>query len=121
MAKSKEKFIEKFKKSLGNISVACEGSNISRQTFYNWKNDDDIFAKTIDDIQERNIDFAETKLIDAVRQGKTAELLFYLKTKGKHRGYYEQSSMDITSGGNTFKKIEIEIIDKENDNTNKGD
>ena len=34
-------------------------------------------------------------LIKNIREGKTAEIIFYLKTKGKKRGYVERSEIEI--------------------------
>jgi len=106
--KNKEKFLENFKLSLGNISISCEASNISRQTYYNWRKQDGDFAKQCEDIEERNLDLAEMKLLTAIREGKTAELLFYLKTKGKSRGYVERQEI---TGAQGQKLFEVRIID----------
>lgn len=106
--KSKEKFLENFKLSLGNISISCEASGISRQTYYNWVKQDTTFAQECKDIEERNLDLAEMKLLNAIREGKTAELLFYLKTKGKKRGYVERQEITGIDGQQLF---EVRIID----------
>lgn len=106
--KSKDKFLENFKLSLGNISISCEASGISRQTYYNWIKQDPDFANQCKDIEERNLDLAEMKLLNAIREGKTAELLFYLKTKGKKRGYVERQEITGAEGQQLF---EVRIID----------
>jgi hypothetical protein len=106
--KSKQKFLENFKLSLGNISISCEASGISRQTYYNWIKQDTDFANECKDIEERNLDLAEMKLLNAIREGKTAELLFYLKTKGKKRGYVERQEITGAEGQQLF---EVRIID----------
>ncbi len=106
--KSKEKFLDNFKLSLGNISISCEASGISRQTYYNWLKQDAEFQQTCKDIEERNLDLAEMKLLNAIREGKTAELLFYLKTKGKKRGYVERQEITGADGQQLF---EVRIID----------
>ena len=106
--KSKEKFLENFKLSLGNISISCEASGISRQTYYNWRKQDPDFSQLCEDIEERNLDLAEMKLLNAIREGRTAELLFYLKTKGKKRGYVERQEITGIDGQQLF---EVRIID----------
>ncbi len=106
--KSKQHFLENFKLSAANISISCEASNISRQTYYNWRKQDGDFARDCEDIEERNLDLAEMKLLTAIREGKTAELLFYLKTKGKKRGYVERQEI---TGANGQKLFEVRIID----------
>ena len=37
-----------------------------------------------------NLDFAETMLMKHIREGDTTSLIFYLKTKGRERGYVER-------------------------------
>tara|TARA_B100001113_G_C20552158_1_gene380888 strand:+ start:114 stop:503 length:390 start_codon:yes stop_codon:yes gene_type:complete len=106
--KSKDKFLDNFKLSLGNISISCEASGISRQTYYNWRKQDAEFSQQCEDIEERNLDLAEMKLLNAIREGKTAELLFYLKTKGKRRGYVERQEITGIDGQQLF---EVRIID----------
>jgi hypothetical protein len=110
--KSKEKFLENFKLSLANISISCEASGISRQTYYNWRKNDNQFRSDCEEIEERNLDLAEMKLLNAIREGKTAELLFYLKTKGKKRGYVERQEITGVDGQKLF---EVRIIDTKED------
>ena len=46
-----------------------------------------------------------------IRDGKTAEILFYLKTKGKGRGYIERQ--EISEIGD--KMFEVKIVKNETD------
>ena len=86
---TKKIFLELFENSMGNISFACKGSNISRQTYYNWVDNDQDFADQVSNVNESLLDFAESKLAERIKSGHTAELIFFLKTKGKKRGYSE--------------------------------
>ena len=88
--KKKKAFLEIYEKTFGNISASCKQTNISRQTFYDWKKKDELFAERESEIKEGLLDFAETQLYSAIRNGRTAELIFFLKTKGRERGYSEQ-------------------------------
>lgn len=99
--KKKASFLEIFERTFGNISVACKHNKIARQTFYNWKKEDEDFKAKCQEIEEGLMDFAETQLYNAIRNGKTAELIFYLKTKAKERGYTEQVTVltdEVPSG-----------------------
>lgn len=99
--KKRDSFLEIYERTFGNISVACKHTNISRQTFYNWKKKHDEFSEKVEEIEEGLMDFAETQLYNAIRNGKTAELIFFLKTKGKGRGYSEQMTIltdEVPSG-----------------------
>ena len=110
--KDKEVFIKSYKEHK-TISAACEAANISRVTFYEWKNNDEDFTQRIVEIDESRIDYVEGKLFENIDANKTNEILFYLKTKGKNRGYVERQEHQIDGGFPT--KIEIEIIDENKD------
>jgi len=85
----KRTFLEIFNKKLGNVKAACEASNISRGTYYKWVENDKEFAENAHNVFEGLKDMAETKLQQAIHAGKTAELIFFLKTKCQDRGYIE--------------------------------
>jgi hypothetical protein len=42
------------------------------------------------EIVEETIDFAEAQLLKNIKDGKEPSLIFFLKTKAKHRGYVEK-------------------------------
>ena len=75
----------------GIITTACEAVGISRETYRNWKNKDPEFRQQAEDIEETQIDMVEGKLLNAIERGDTTAIIFYLKTKGKKRGYSEKA------------------------------
>jgi hypothetical protein len=89
----KKSFIEAWENSFGNITVACKALKMSRQTFYDWKNEDEVFKQALKDAEPGEIflDFAESALQNKIRKGDTTAIIFALKTKGKKRGYIERS------------------------------
>jgi len=93
----KKKFIEAYENSACNVSVACKSIGISRNCFYDWRKNDSEFHDALNELEEGVIDLAETMLYKGIREGKTAELIFFLKTKGKKRGYIERIEMDDIS------------------------
>ena len=100
----KQAVIEQLKESLGIVTTACINAGIDRSTFYEWMKNDAEFAKAVDDIEDVTLDFVEGKLLQNVKDNDTQSILFYLKTKGKRRGYTERTEIqaDITSGGKAF-------------------
>jgi len=104
--KDKQKFLELLSKNAGNVSRACSAMNINRRTFYNWMEKEESFKFVVDEIQESLIDNAESELQKLIKDGNTAAILFFLKTKAKSRGYIERQEQDITSKG---EKISINI------------
>lgn len=96
MEPKKKNFIRAYRETLGVIKYACEQVSISRRTFYNWLESDAEFKQAVEDISEEAIDFAENALKKKIREGDTTATIFYLKTKGKKRGYVERTEVDAT-------------------------
>ena len=98
----KEMLLEGLVKSLGVITSACAIANVSRTSYYSYYNDDDEFAKEVDEVSNIALDFAESQLFDLIKDKNITAIIFFLKTQGRHRGYSE--------------RIEYEKIDPENMN-----
>ena len=62
-----------------------------------------------------SLDYAESKLLENIRANKETSIIFYLKTKGKKRGYSERSELDITTDGDKINEVKIEIIKPKSD------
>lgn len=98
----KKAMIQALEKSLGVVTTACKKIGIGRTTFYQWLKDDEDFKKEVDDINNVVLDFAESQLHKQIKEGSTAATIFYLKTKGKRRGYVEKSEIETTHNINDF-------------------
>ncbi len=103
----KQKFLEALAAASGNKSTACENCKIGRRTVYEWIDADEEFAKSVDEVSEGVIDFVEDKLHTLIKDNNVAAIIFFLKTRAKHRGYTESSDMSITlpKGG-----IKVQVI-----------
>ena len=90
--------IEALEKTLGVVTTACKSVGICRYTFYKWLKDDKEFADKVNGIQDVAIDYVESKLYQLIKGENPTAIIFYLKTKAKHRGYQEsiQHSGDLT-------------------------
>ena len=109
----KKAIIEALEKSLGVVTTACKTVGIGRTTFYGWIQEDEEFANQVNDIQNITLDFAESQLHKQIKDGNTTATIFYLKTKGKKRGYIERQ--EITGADGMPTNFQIEIIDKTED------
>ena len=92
----KKAMIEALTKCLGIVTVACKEVDIARQTHYRWMQEDEDYKKAVDDVADVALDFAESKLHKQIEKEDTTATIFYLKTKGKKRGYIEKTDMDHT-------------------------
>lgn len=135
----KKKALEALELHRGIVSIACRAIGLARSTFYLWKEEDDEFRKAIEEINEVSIDYVENKLFELIdgiwiesdnkvnmsvgpdgveieptvykQKPDTTAVIFYLKTKGKKRGYVEKSEVSLSNsedqvfeiGGQTIK------------------
>lgn len=93
---NKKALLEALEKSLGVVTTACKSVGISRVMFYEYLKQDAEFKAAVDDVENIALDFAESQLHKQIQQGNPTSTIFYLKTKGKGRGYVERSEQEIT-------------------------
>jgi len=104
-SKTKELMLESLKKNLGNVSLATKEVGIDRTTHYNWMKKDKKYKKAVNEMDDFVLDFAENALFKNINKGNVTAQIFYLKTKGKKRGYVEQTNQEITHKGDGFKLV----------------
>ena len=104
---NKKKVLEALEKSFGVVTTACKAVGVSRTQFYQWLKDDAEFKKQVDDINNIALDMAESQLHKQIINGNTSATIFYLKTKGKNRGYVERQEL---TGFEGTKLFDIEIV-----------
>ena len=109
----KESILKALEKNLGVVTLSCRKADIPRSTFYKWLKTDEEFAKQVKDIDNVALDFAESELFKQIQNGIPASTIFYLKTRGKKRGYIERT--EITGAEGMPNNFQIEIIDKTED------
>lgn len=94
MAKSditKKAILQALEKTLGVVTTACKNVGVSRETYYKYLREDDSFREKVEDIENIALDFAESKLHGQINGDNITAIIFYLKTKGKKRGYIERT------------------------------
>ena len=77
----------------GNISQACEIAGVSRASFNYHRANYPEFRFAVEEILDSLIDEVESALMDQIRNGNTQATMFFLKTRGKDRGYVEQTNI----------------------------
>jgi hypothetical protein len=95
---NKKGMIEALEKSLGIVTTACKAVGISRETHYRWLSEDENYKASVDSIADIALDFAESKLHKSIENGSDTACIFYLKTKGKRRGYIERNEITGADG-----------------------
>ena len=108
---------------MGNKTEISESLGIARKTLYEWIDKDDDLNEAIKAQEEANIDFTESKLFERINgyehddvhisnfQGTITQtelikhyppdptsIIFFLKTRAKHRGYIERQEITGKDG-----------------------
>jgi hypothetical protein len=91
----KRAMIKALEASLGIVTTACKNAKVSRRTYYNWLKEDEAFKEAVEDIHNISLDFAESKLYDLIKDDNVTATIFYLKTRGKKRGYIERQELSV--------------------------
>ncbi len=86
----KKEFPIVLRNCLGIVSTACDRLKVSRSWYYEMRKSDLEFRQTCDDVNEVVVDYVEGKLLELIEDKNPAAIIFYAKTKGKHRGYVER-------------------------------
>jgi hypothetical protein len=94
----KKAMLEALEKSLGVVTTAARAAGIERTTHYVWMKEDAEYKEAVDSISDLAIDFVESHLHQLIQGGDTAATIFYLKTKGKKRGYVERQEITGEEG-----------------------
>lgn len=115
----KKAMLEALEKSLGIVTTAAKSVGITRKTHYDWLNKDAQYRKAVTELEDLALDYVESKLFKNIEKEKEASVFFYMKTKGKKRGYVERQEI-VHQGAMPVSKISEEamqeidkILDKE--------
>jgi Bacterial regulatory protein, Fis family len=85
--------------SAGILSAAAVKLGCTPRTVRNYLDRSEQLRDVEAEILDQNLDLAETKLLTAIRDGNLTAVIFYLKTKGKARGYTERAEVTGADGG----------------------
>ena len=103
----KDKHIEEaLIKSGGFVSQTAKMLGVTSQAIYLRLKKSPELQAVKEAIEEAYLDLAESKLISQVNEGNLGAICFYLKCKGKQRGYVERQEHTGADG----KPIEISEI-----------
>ena len=108
----KRAMLKALENALGVVTVACASVKIERVTHYRWLKEDEEYRTAVEDLENVALDFAENKLHQNIKNGDVASTIFYLKTKGKKRGYTEKQELDVNANLTGGISIDEWIKDK---------
>ena len=102
---NKQKLLKSLKKNQGLVSTSCDEVGVSVEFYYYHYHKDEKFKAEVDLINEKVIDFAESKLYEKIQEGSEKSIHFLLRYRGRKRGYTD--SIDITSDGKNITEIRL--------------
>lgn len=105
---NKEKLLECMEKALGVVTVGCKMAGLNRQNHYNFMEADPDYRERYNALANVALDFAESALHKQIGAGEVASTIFYLKTKGKGRGYVEKVEIE----GSIKRDDELKDLDE---------
>lgn len=100
-----EEVIGAIGKHNGNLSAVARQLKVSRQAVYNHLENDPAAKEALEQARETMLDNAESVLYRKVLEGSTPELIFFLKTQGKSRGYTERQEVTGADGAAITIKV----------------
>ena len=89
--KKKEAMLRLFASPLGLVTKALESVGIDRRTHYRWMKEDEEYSQAVRDVESVSRSRSQSKLHKLIESGNPVAIIFYLKTKGKARGYVQRS------------------------------
>lgn len=75
------------KHSLGIVKPASKLAKIGRATHYHWLKTCEKYKESYEYILGFLGDLSEASLLNLIAMGNASSTIFYLSTKGRHRGY----------------------------------
>ena len=91
---NKTAMIAALENSLGIVTTACKEVGVSRESHYRWMREDASYKESVESVTDVAIDVVESKLYELIKQGNVTSVIFYLKTKGRKRGYSEHHELE---------------------------
>lgn len=83
----------------GFISLAAQRLGCSTRTIQRRLASSARLQEALREISDKKLDLAEASLIKAIDRGESWAVCFFLKCKGKERGYVERQEVTGANGG----------------------
>jgi len=94
-----ERIIEAIYASRGLLTLAAKKAGVCYRTVIRYAEEFESVKKAIDESQNQMLDVAEGKLFQAIGAENMTAIIFFLKTRGKARGYVERQEFSGPEGG----------------------
>ncbi len=103
----KAKYLETLYKHHGLVIDTCKAAGVALHVYYRWMKEDPEFSDRVAQIKDTAIDYVESQLFKQIAGNVPQSTIFFLKTRGKDRGYTERHEVTGKDGA----PIEIRVIE----------
>ena len=91
---TEEQIAKALKASGGLITHAARKLGVTQPAVSQRVKSSEFLQAVIQEITESTLDLAESQLMEKIREGHIAAIIFYLKTKGRDRGFSERMEIN---------------------------
>ena len=81
-----KQFLDTLRNNLGIVTLTLQQEDIKRDIYNDWL-DNPYFTKEVNEVSDSSLDYVENQLMSLIKEGNLSAIQYYLKTKGKDRGY----------------------------------
>ena len=107
-ADTAQRIIKALSESKGLLTLAASKAGVSYSTINRYAREFSSVQDAVHEAKESMLDYTESKLYAAIKDGNMTAIIFYLKTQGKGRGYIERHEHTGESG--QPMKVEISVV-----------
>lgn len=83
----RDELIQALTECEGNMAATARRFHCDRRTVWHHVNDDVELRELVDELSQSFLDEAESQLFTAIKAGNLTAVIFFLKTRGRGRGY----------------------------------
>lgn len=104
---TKAEFLEKLRENRGNQYKTYTELGLPYTRYYNWLQTDEAFKAEVEKAVQIAVNFAESKLGDAIANGNMRAIEFFLRCKG---GYSDKRQIEVKTDSTIDVNAAIESI-----------
>lgn len=108
ISKKKQATLDRILKAIpdsdGLILNIAKKAKLDRSSVHNYINEFPEVAAAVEDAKEKLYDRVESKLFKKIKAGDTTAIIFFAKTRMKHRGYVERQEIEFP------KDVKIRVV-----------
>lgn len=94
-AEDRKKFVEVLTENNGRLLITREICGVSKATLFRYRKKFPEFGAAVNEAKSLQVDYVEGKLFDLIDKNNVNAIIFFLKTRGRDRGYGEKYVPEI--------------------------